>query len=368
MCLLYKKLGGGLFFIVLMVCFSYGGDISLDFIGQRVIPHDYKFQDTTVGGLSALDYNGETDSFVAICDDRSDKNPARFYGLKLGYDLSGFHSWQVTDVQFIKRPNGTVFPKPDFLGKSYIDPEALRLSPARNSYFWTSEGHAKYGVNSFVREMALDGSYLRDFTVPEKYRVGAGRGIRDNLAFEALTVTTDQKSILLSTEGPLIQDGAEADADHGADVRLLQFDIEGGQAAHEYVYALDPVHKESLPFGNFSVNGVVDILAVNRDQYIVTERSFSTGAGLSVKLYLINLVTATDVLKLDSLKGASYSPVTKKLLLDLGTLGITIDNIEGVSFGKTLKDGRRSLLLISDNNFSSAQVSQILAFAVNGLR
>lgn len=363
----YKKLISGLFFTTLMTSFSHAGEISLDFIGQQVIPHEYEFQDTIVGGLSSLDYDAGKDRYVAICDDRSNKNPARFYDLKLNYDLSGFHSWQVTDVHFIKRPDGATFPKPDFFGKSYVDPESMKISPAGNSYYWTSEGHADYDVNPFVREMALDGSYLRDFAVPDKYLVAQSKGIRDNLAFEALTVTYDQKSILVSTEGPLIQDGEVADVSHGADVRLLQFDIETGQPTHEYVYSTDAVHKETLPFGNFPLNGVVDILAVDSQQYILVERSFSTGAGLSVKLYLVNLEGATDVLSLDSLRGAGYQAVTKKLLLDLGELGITIDNIEGMSFGKTLKNGRRSLLLISDDNFRSAQVSQILVFAVSGL-
>ncbi|PCI33882.1 MAG: PEP-CTERM sorting domain-containing protein [Alphaproteobacteria bacterium] len=352
---------------LLMISLAQAQDLALEFIGQQIIPHNHQYKDTIVGGLSALEYDVRTGRYIAICDDRSDTGPARFYGLKLGYDASGFHSWQLTDVHTMKRPDGSVFPAPSFMGASSVDPEALKLSPAHSSYLWTSEGHAKKGVNPFVREMKLDGTYIRDFAVPEKYHIGEGTGIRDNLAFEALTVTTDQKSILLSIEGPLIQDGAEADAEQGADVRLLQMDIDSGQPVHEYVYTVEPVHKETLPFGNFSINGVVDILALDRDQYIVVERSFSTGAGLSVKLYLADLSAATDVLGLHSLKGATYQTAQKTLLLDLGELGIPIDNIEGMTFGRTLKDGRRTLVLISDNNFRSAQISQILVFAVDGL-
>lgn len=362
-----KKLISGLFFSAIMTSFSHGAEISLDFIGQRVIPHDHKFQGTTVGGLSSLDYNAATDSYSAICDDRSHKNPARFYRLKLDYDKAVFHGWRITDVQFIRRPDGTVFPKPQFFpAKAWVDPEAMRISPEGKSYFWASEGHAQYGVNPFVREMSLDGRHIRQFTLPEKYIMGQGKGIRDNKAFEALAVSHDQKSILLATESPLIQDGPEADADHGAPVRLLQFDIETGKAIHEYVYPLDPVHKNPLPLDKFSVNGVVDILALGRQTYIVVERSFAVGAGLSVRLYLMDLAAATDVLSLESLEGAGYQSVTKKLLLDLGVLGIPIDNIEGISFGKTLKDGRRSLVMVSDDNFRAAQVTQILVFAVNG--
>ena len=357
----------GLFITALMTSFSQADEISLDFIGQQVIPHENNFQDTIVGGLSSLDYDAGQDRYVAVSDDRSDNNPARFYGLKLDYDLSGFHGWQMTDMYFIKQADGATFPKADFFGKSYVDPESMKISPAGNSYYWTSEGHADYGVNPFIREMSLVGSYVRDFAVPDKYLVAENKGIRDNLAFESLTVTTDQKSILISTEGPLLQDGEEANAEHGADVRLLLLDIETGKPAHEYVYSLESVHKAPLSIEKFSVNGLVDILALNSHEYITVERSFSVGAGLSVKLYLVNLEGASDVLSLKSLKGGDYQTVSKKLLFDLGKLGITIDNIEGMSFGKTLKDGRRSLVLISDDNFSFAQKTQILAFAVGGL-
>ncbi len=362
-----RKIVASAFLSILMMGFSHGSEISLDYIGQQIIPHDYQFQDTTVGGLSSVDFNPETGHFLAICDDRSKTNRARFYDMELDYDLSGFYGWNLADVTYIKRPDGSLFPKPGFFGKAHVDPEALRLSPDGQTAFWASEGHAKKGVNPLIREMTLDGKYLRDFTIPVKYMVADENGIRDNLAFEALTVTADRKSIMVSTEGPLVQDGEEADVDRGADVRLLQLDIKTGQPIHEYAYSVEPVHQESLPFGNFSVNGVVDILAISESRYIVVERSFSTGAGLSVKLFLANVSRATDILSLPALKGAEYQVATKELLLDLGGLGIAIDNIEGISFGKILKDGRRSLILISDNNFRSAQVTQILVFALSGL-
>ena len=358
------KLFSGTILAAVMTSSALGEEMTLEFIGQRIIPHEYKYKDTVVGGLSALDYNPETDRFVAICDDRSSKNPARFYELNLTFDQNSFQGWQITDVNFMKRPDGTVFPKPEIMGKSLVDPEALKLSPTGDSYFWTSEGHAKYGVNPFIREMGPHGGYRRDFTVPDKYLVAENKGIRDNLAFEAMTLNQDRQSITVSTEGPLIQDGPEATVDHGANVRFLHLNIATGEPTHEYVYPVEPVHGEALPIGNFSVNGVVDILAVSDTEYLVVERSFSAGVGLSVRLYLADFTGATDVLALDSLKDVPYKVARKRLLLDLGTLGVAIDNIEGMTFGKTLKDGRRSLIMISDDNFRSAQVTQMRLFAV----
>ena len=52
--------------------------------------------------------------------------------------------------------------------------------------------------------------------------------------------------------------------------------------------------------------------------------------------------------------------MTKTEVLDLDTLGLTLDNLEGMTFGPRLANGHRSLLLVSDNNFTPGQVSQFL--------
>ncbi|GAA3325260.1 hypothetical protein GCM10020331_056410 [Ectobacillus funiculus] len=41
-----------------------------------------------------------------------------------------------------------------------------------------------------------------------------------------------------------------------------------------------------------------------------------------------------------------------------------LDNIEGMTWGPKLENGHDSLVLISDNNFNSTQVTQFLAFDV----
>lgn len=41
--------------------------------------------------------------------------------------------------------------------------------------------------------------------------------------------------------------------------------------------------------------------------------------------------------------------------------GITLDNIEGVSWGHTLANGHRTLVLAADNNFSATQSTQFIA-------
>ena len=78
------------------------------------------------------------------------------------------------------------------------------------------------------------------------------------------------------------------------------------------------------------------------------ERSFSVGApdtGNTIKLYGVALVGHR-----------AY----KTLLFDLDRLGIPLDNVEGMTFGPRLRDGRQTLVLVSDNNFAATQFTQFL--------
>jgi hypothetical protein len=45
---------------------------------------------------------------------------------------------------------------------------------------------------------------------------------------------------------------------------------------------------------------------------------------------------------------------------------ITLDNIEGITFGPTLPNGERSLVLVSDNNLQDIQFTPFLAFRIAG--
>ena len=53
------------------------------------------------------------------------------------------------------------------------------------------------------------------------------------------------------------------------------------------------------------------------------------------------------------------------MLLDLDELGIPLDNVEGLTLGPRLRDGRRSVVLVSDNNFAASQFTQFLLFAID---
>jgi hypothetical protein len=104
------------------------------------------------------------------------------------------------------------------------------------------------------------------------------------------------------------------------------------------------------------------------------ERSFSVGGVLGggtgnvVTIYEVSTRGATDVLAVDALyDGGSPIPfdaVDKTPIFEFDDLGIPIDNIEGMTFGPPLPDGRTSLIIVSDNNFSPGQFTQFIVLAL----
>ncbi len=88
------------------------------------------------------------------------------------------------------------------------------------------------------------------------------------------------------------------------------------------------------------------------------------GVGNGAKIYRLDLSGATDVSDRSALGERPYAPVRKTLLMDLETLGVPLDNLEGMSWGPRLPTGQRTLIVVSDDNFSRRQATQFLAFAV----
>jgi hypothetical protein len=111
------------------------------------------------------------------------------------------------------------------------------------------------------------------------------------------------------------------------------------------------------------------MLAIGPTRLLTLERAgIENDAGVYhtyVRLHEIDTAGATDVSGLPSLAGASYRPVSKRLVLDLNAIGLPrVDNLEGMAFGPRLPNGHASLVLISDDNFSNKQVTQVLVFDV----
>ena len=337
---------------------------SLQFLGEARIPAGFTFQGTVVGGLSSITYDAQRGVYYALSDDRGELSPSRFYTLRIDVSDGTFDSGDVavTGVTTLLRPDGTPFPT------FSLDPEGLVLTKDRDLVF-TSEGDTNRLIDPLIARFGLDGRMHATLPVPSIFLPTASHatGVRNNLAFESAGVPPDGRFFYTGTENALFQDGPAAALGVPSPSRLLRYNLETGRLDREWLYVTDPIAQPPVPAGQFAVNGLVELLPLNNEFLISMERSFSVGVGNVVKLYLVALPGAENVSGLDSLAGRvdGVRAAQKTPLLDLSTLGVTLDNLEGITFGPDLPDGRRSLIVISDNNFTPGQFSQVLLFAVS---
>ncbi len=344
----------------------------LRLIGEQRIALKYAFEGTTVGGLSGIDFDAASNTWVMESDDRSEINPARFYRATLAYDSKAFSSVTLSSVHFFTQPDGSRYPNLAHAklerGDQVPDIETIRVDPRDGSLWYGSEGNRKVGLHPFVRHADRDGRYLATLPTPAMFNVSKEEiGSRNNMSFEALSFSSDGKSLWLGMEAALYQDGPLATPDRGSVVRITRLD-RAGKVLGQYAYPIEPVASRPAP-GREADNGVSEILAVNDHQVLVVERAgVSNADGLytnHVRIYEMETDGATDIQAIPALAGATYVPARKRLLLDLEKTGLArIDNIEGISWGPRLENGRRSLVMISDDNFNPQQVTQILAFEV----
>jgi hypothetical protein len=345
--------------------------ISIEYVGAYKIPNDLQVKNTLVGGLSGLTYDRQRNSFYAISDDRGDRAPARFYTLKLDLNTKSqqvkLNRVDITDVTLLKNAKGETYPKGE------TDTEAIALTP-QSSVFIASEGDRNQNIPPFINEFDLKtGRVKQALPIPQRYLpdTEGKRGVQNNLAFEGITLSPtgtlptagEPLRLFAATESALMQDKevpkiGEDGKIPGAKNRWLHYLLSNRpEIVSEHLYQLDPP-----PLGAIE-HGLSEIVSIDTSGHFLTlERSFGL-TGFRVKLFQTTMAGATDTSKIASFKGnTTLQPIKKELAFDLQQLNIYIDNLEGMALGARLPDGSQSLLLVSDNNFSDRQITQLLLF------
>jgi hypothetical protein len=341
---------------------------SLRWIGSFTLPTGTVFGGTEFGGISGLD-RAPDGTYWALSDDRE---MPRLYALRIDLDQRGLHGVHIEKMVKLRGADGQPLPA------RTADPEAIRLTAA-GQLLIASEGHwsadAARRHQPFVHAFTTGGSFVCAFELPPSFGLIDNRttGARNNKVFESLAITPSGL-VFVANEEALIDDGPVATPEAGSWLRVMKLDPASGTPVAQYAYALPPIPLRRPPGeGRANVsradNGLTELLAVTEDSFIAVERAYVPGEGVTVRLVLTRIEAATNnVSQIKSLHNAAFQPMSRQLLLELPIpfIGLLLDNIEAIAWGPVLANGNRSLILVSDNNFSRLQTTQFLALEVVG--
>jgi hypothetical protein len=337
----------------------------LTLIGAYEAPKGLAIDGAPFGGISGLDYDRASGSWLMISDDRSDKAPARYFRARLDYDAGGVRGLRLEASTPLRREDGTTFPATG--PGERADAEALRVDPLNGQIVWSTEGDPERGFQPAVRRMDSRGVVLATLPLPADLAFDpAGlSGARPNKTLEGLSFSPDGRFLWLSMEAPLIQDGPVSSVSATGLTRIIRADREGRVVA-QYAYRLDPVQAATA---RRSDNGVSEILAIDDNQLLVLERSgVETAPGRFAyycRLYVVEVGAAQDVAGRASLQQGVVHPLAKRLLVNFTRLtGVPSSNLEAMAWGLNLPDGSRTLVLAADDNFDDNARSQFLVFKV----
>jgi len=335
-------------------------------IGEAVIaPQPEVEGDPEIGGLSSLFHVGGG-LYYAVSDDRGVRGPARYYTIHIPLTGGRLNGEQVSVLNWDELRDAGGEP----LAPLTFDLEGLVAHG--NSIFVASEGDVEAGVPPFIAVFDAESRLVERLGLPPLFLPAGGGaiGVRDNLAFESLTIDPSGRYLFTATESALAQDGPIATTEHGATARILRFDRERGVFDAQYLYPVEPIHAAAALPGGVQDNGLVELVALSDRSLLALERSFAAGAAVeqSIRLFEVCLEGADDIATIPGLAAvetASIRPARKRLIADIAELVDDPDNVEGFSLGPRLRTGEPTLLFVSDNNFDPVrQTTKILAFRI----
>ena len=237
-----------------------------------------------------------------------------------------------------------------------LDLEGVVVTP--DSFIVASE------IGPKILEIARNGEVIRPIVLPGHFATA-----RANKSIESLTMSPDGKHLFTTSEWTLACDGAAPTLASGSHVRILRMDRDG-KNAEEHAYMTDAIPNKDGDYG------VADLAALDESQLLVLERGWAPHVGNTARVYRVSLADPTTSC-MDAASLDSRPTLKKELVVDLGLLpakGLPptrakqptplMDNYEGMALGPLLPNGRRSLILVTDDNNRPDQVARILVLGL----
>lgn len=345
-----------------------------------------------LGGFgSAIAWTGRGNEYIVV-PDRGPSNGAvpylcRFHRVTISVPpnvaLHGVAGFAVTRTVMLTNEGGEAFNGASTAFKSdgpsdgsndlRLDPEGVRVGPDGTIYI-----SDEYGPH--VLAFSPEGKLIKRFEVPAAFQVVVraakeedeqppknAKGRLANRGFESLAMLPDGKTLVTMVQSPLLQDHTlDAGGKHvGENLRTLWFSTQTGKPLKQAVYTVRDAKLATS-----------EMLAINDHEFLVIERDGGAGdKAKDKKIMRADFGAATDVTAIESLpeKGlpAGTAAAKTSVFIDLLDPKFALAGakfpakIEGLAFGPDLPDGRRTLVVTSDNDFKNDEASFVWVFAVD---
>lgn len=300
-------------------------NISLQYLNMQTVPNDKIVDGSNVGGLSGVAYHIKDSSYYVVAD----KHPARIY--KVTIDNS-----DGLDLDFLSVININ----PVLLGKSEL--EGIAIDAAIGAIYVADE--QSIGTRIFeVDSMGHFNKIIAPLNRPFLPLSGHNSGI------EGLTLSYDSQDLYYAFERPIV------DCLDDSDVLIGRLALKDRSLKESYHYKTHEVEGDKL-----NTNGISEILYLNDSSLLVMERAYIPGTGNIVRLFQVDLTNqekSSDV----SCSGTMVFKTISHLVFDFADVNdFEIDNAEGMTFNAD----KSLLIIVTDNNFSKKQETQLIVLEV----
>lgn len=295
---------------------------------------------------------GQFSGITSLGDNRyavvSDKEPTDgFFLFRIDQNAT---TGEVESV-YLENFYGNPSPRLDAYGVSMRDTEGIAYFPPAQTLFISGEGDQQ------ILEYSLEGVPTgRGLLVPPLYETP---NIVFNYGFEALSYSNEQQRFWTITESTLKSDGVVAGPEYPGGVNLLRLQsfTDDLLPAAQYAYRMDVGKKDD--FGKYYCFGVPSVVALPEGGVLVLERELDIPKGymsaqVICKIFLVHpnegwqIDSTTDLKQLDT-NQFLYKKLVAHFTTQLHPFKNTFANYEGMCLGRTLDDGRRTLLLLNDS-------------------
>ncbi len=93
------------------------------------------------------------------------------------------------------------------------DARAIAYHAPTDTLYWADQSG-----QGAISQMNLDGSFVREMTIPDYHRPKENRGLRPDCGYQGLTISADNNRLYVVTACPLIQN---------SELTMLVYDISG---------------------------------------------------------------------------------------------------------------------------------------------